>query len=645
MTQRKRIGVIAAYPEGIYCQRAFEGILAQCKSYGWDALIFAQSSNICDRFKDYLYGEKKIYELINYENLDGVILLPLMFNEDGKNIIFEEQVMKRLRAECKAPVISLDIRLDDDIPVVITDDRAVFRELARHVVVDHGRRDVVFLAGVEGAPSTEIRLAGFLDEMEANGIPVDESRIVYGDFWYPSGIALADRIADGEFGNPNAVICASDHMAIGLANRLAERGISVPEQIIVTGFDSTQEAAVNGISITTAVPSVDSTGAKAVDMIRAVLEPDSEIAPYAPSLSERLSRCESCGCNGDHAFWKTRFKSTQYYTSYTFDSADFRKRGNITLLMESHMLERLSAAYSPQECIEEIYHATYLIRPYSNFYLCLREDWLNAGGESDSYPERMKKVVHTTPEVGSGFCDINGQVFDAGLMLPDLTEPREEPSVYLFSPVHFNEEMFGYAVLQTDFESFSEQNLLVYRNWLRNVNCALEIARARNRLLSLSISDAMTGMLNRRGMKHNLKRMLKSAAPEDAVLVYVIDMDGLKTINDTFGHTEGDFGIVSISSAVKSIAREGELCVRAGGDEFYLIGVGQYSAAEENDRVVRLIRLIDTAGKAANKPYPLSASIGFRIGRAADVHEVAKLIDEADTRMYENKTARKVQRN
>lgn len=56
----------------------------------------------------------------------------------------------------------------------------------------------------------------------------------------------------------------------------------------------------------------------------------------------------------------------------------------------------------------------------------------------------------------------------------------------------------------------------------------------------------------------------------------VIDMDGLKYINDTFGHQEGDFGIIAVSKAVKAITEGNELCVRAGGDEFFVIGIGQY---------------------------------------------------------------------
>lgn len=473
----------------------------------------------------------------------------------------------------------------------------------------------------------------------------DRCTVVYGDFWYPGGIRLADRIADGEIEMPQAVICASDHMAIGLANRLAERGISVPEQIIVTGFDATQEAAVNKISITTAVPAVDEAAARAVDEIRGIIEPGAKPTEYHSQLTERLVKSSSCGCCEDSGFWRMQFKSTQYYTSYTFDSADFRRRGNITLLMESHMLEKLSGAYSPQDCLEEIYKSTYLILPYSNFYLCLREDWLDTETEyTVGYPKRMKTVVHTTPKENTGFFDENGRAFDAALMLPELYSDENEPSVCLFSPVHFNEEMLGYTVLQCSYESTGDLNLLVYRNWLRNINCALEITRARNRLISLSTHDGMTGLYNRLGMKHYLKRSLRHAGADKMLLAYVVDMDGLKNINDNYGHSEGDYGIITISHVLSSIVKENEIAIRAGGDEFYILGAGRYSEAEESERAKRLIRLIDLADKNSNKPYKISASVGYVIRPITGAEDIEGIIAEADSLMYRNKTARKFQR-
>jgi diguanylate cyclase (GGDEF)-like protein len=82
------------------------------------------------------------------------------------------------------------------------------------------------------------------------------------------------------------------------------------------------------------------------------------------------------------------------------------------------------------------------------------------------------------------------------------------------------------------------------------------------------------------------RSMLASAKEGDSLFVAVADMDGLKYINDTFGHGEGDFGIKTVSSTLASVARPGEICVRSGGDEFFLIGIGDYSPGDEAERAI-----------------------------------------------------------
>ena len=117
----------------------------------------------------------------------------------------------------------------------------------------HHCRDIYFLTGHKGHPTSLDRLGGFLDVLSENAHKPEGEYIFYGDFWYSGGTALADRIISGEIHKPDAIICASDHMAIGLANRLADNGFRIPEDIVITGFDATQEAAINDISITSFV--------------------------------------------------------------------------------------------------------------------------------------------------------------------------------------------------------------------------------------------------------------------------------------------------------------------------------------------------------------------------------------------------------
>ena len=154
-----------------------------------------------------------------------------------------------------------------------------FAEMTGHIIKEHKCKKIYFLSGQADNPVSGQRIEGYKSAMTAHGLDVTDDMIFYGDFWYTGGEMLADRIASGDVPMPEAVVCASDHMAIGLANRLAAKGIKVPEQVIVTGYDGIPEAVLNDITITTCVPDVKTAAAKAVNMLRKEKEPHSELKP------------------------------------------------------------------------------------------------------------------------------------------------------------------------------------------------------------------------------------------------------------------------------------------------------------------------------------------------------------------------------
>ena len=163
------------------------------------------------------------------------------------------------------------------------------------------------------------------------------------------------------------------------------------------------------------------------------------------------------------------------------------------------------------------------------------------------------------------------------------------------------------------------------------------------RLSYISMHDAMTGCLNRRGMYQRVNNMLEISDDSLLMSVYVIDMDRLKYVNDVFGHSEGDFCIMSLSYAIRNILKDKEICVRAGGDEFYIIGMGTYSDEEENERIKKLSEFLDSFNANSGKPYTLSASIGRAMGKPTCMEDFNKLLSAADAKMYAVKQDHKQQ--
>ncbi len=650
MSKRKLIGLLLPDPESVYQQRILDGVTAQCGRYGYDCAVFSPLMRVCHNYREYLSGELNIFELINFERLDGVIV-PTISLSENQDCAVRDAMLEKVSAECSKPIAAVDLPFGD-YPIVETDDRTAFSVITEHILDVHkcDPDKIYFLTGMEGYDVSERRLGGFADLFKDRGIEIKEDNIFYGDFWYSGGERLADRIISGEVPIPQAVVCASDHMAIGLANRLSENGINVPKEVIVTGYDATAEAVINSISITTYVPDVSAAAAKAVNIVHNAIEPDVPEMELPDFPGSGLRICSSCGCPENIAYIRSRLTNSLYNINHNYINGKMTGDVDIGVLLESYMMETLTSADSVEDCMAKIAQSEYLVRPYKRLYLCLNENWLDTsrGDEVGAYSDRMRTVVSSFPEDTAdrsrNYCgNTSDHSFDTSLMLPELDEECDEPSVFYFSPLHFNSKSLGYSVFQCGVNQGHKINT-VFRNWIRYVNNALEMMTIREELKKFSERDAMTGLYNRRKLSEWENRVRENAKPNDNIIVFVIDMDGLKYINDTFGHNEGDYGIKAIAAAVSSVTRNNEICIRAGGDEFYIIGIGDYSGMDAIIRSERLSLSFAEVNKSAEKPYEISASIGYSLNLFSSGISLGDAIKDADKKMYENKTARKKQR-
>lgn len=649
--KRKIIGCLICRPESVYQKRVLDGLMSQCERYGYDMAVFGPLVDITHYQEDYLESELNILNLIQYDRFDAILVASLPFVANGDYAPLD-RICEDIKARCHKPVITLDMPMGD-YECIVTDDVAAIAEITRHVIDVHNCKKIYFLTGTKGNEIAEMRIQGFRQGLENNGLPFSMDNVFYGDFWYPSGEQLAERIASGELEMPDAVVCASDHMAIGLANQLGKQGIKVPEQIIVTGFDASEDAALNENNVTSYTPEISRMAELAINRVRELIEPDAEIIPPRRVGEDSIVIGTTCGCKEDTKRLKKMLETYLYKFNHNFNDVDaLNYNQDIGLLVESYMLEDLTQAKSPLECLKRAYNQTYLFKPFEHFYLCLRESWLDTEETlTKGYPQQMRCVMHAIPESSPDFNPMaihcrndDRDLFNTSDMLPNLFAEREDAYVFYFSPVHFQNDTFGYAVLQCKHNSKIAPTT-VYRNWMRNITNALEMARVQNSLISSALIDSMTKLYNRRGMDLKLSDMISVAEPDQSYLAMVIDMDGLKAINDTYGHNEGDYGISTISSVTRCITEGNEIAVRAGGDEFYILGVGYYddtSAIEK--RIARFYEILDSQNATSIKPYKVYASVGYCVKRMDDVHGINEVISVADEKMYTNKVERKANR-
>ncbi len=174
---------------------------------------------------------------------------------------------------------------------------------------------------------------------------------------------------------------------------------------------------------------------------------------------------------------------------------------------------------------------------------------------------------------------------------------------------------------------------------LEDAYLGLEIMN--RKLEDLSFRDDLTGLLNRRGFMALSSRLIQECREKGSdFLLLFADLDGLKTINDTYGHEEGDFAIFSIGEIIKSSCRDGDIIARLGGDEF----VALIPNIPENYDVIlekRLQKARTHLIRKYRKPYKISCSFGFVLGSEFPDKSLSFLMVTADTRLYSQKANKK----
>ncbi len=165
-----------------------------------------------------------------------------------------------------------------------------------------------------------------------------------------------------------------------------------------------------------------------------------------------------------------------------------------------------------------------------------------------------------------------------------------------------------------------------------------ERVQLEEQLLSLSLDDQLTGLLNRRGfLSFGVQQLKLAKRTKQEICLLFADIDRMKEINDTYGHQHGDKILVEVARVLRETYREPDIIGRLGGDEFAVLAIG---AAEANAvlLVSRLhARLHARNARKENRELPMSLSLGVVHYDPENPCPIDELLARADTLMYEQK--------
>lgn len=576
---------------------------------------------------DFMYGEieKKIISIPYINEYDGIIIYPDTFAIPG----MYEELSEYLDKNAKCPVVSMRVR-DERFYSVILGDYLAICDMVEHFIVKHRKKRICFMTGRMDLEDAHTRLKAYEDTMKKHGLEVTEGMVFYGDYWREKGDEAVEWFISRNEELPEAVICSNDYMAISVCNSLVKRGIRVPEDIAVSGLDDIKESIYH-------FPSITSVGASPANMCEKTLEVFFNV--WEGREQEKLITIPleakyrtSCGCICETDFSVFYEEKELYYSEMNFIPylcLDLGNADDFDEMITSFYFELLRKPYGISYAFGTIY-----------FCMCDESEREDCRVENElRYTDNMflKAIVSVN---GVERCDYK---FKRREILPRKYR-KLDTSLFVFT-LHCKDYCYGYIVVQ-------DENIMRSKDFMKPFVFSLGNSLDKIRMYSenkdirilreQSYIDELTQIPNRRSMERYIRKLFEKLQHSDhEFCIMSIDLDGLKYINDTFGHIEGDIAIKAAAKILDESKPDSGIAARIGGDEFVVIFISD-NEDDAVDYIEKVNRNVELNNREWDKPYKLSMSLGYEYCRKDT--DVLLSMHKADNKMYEIKKSKKKNR-
>lgn len=626
-----------------YQSAILDGIAASISEFSFEVSAFVSFSGaMIDPKHD--SGEFNIFSLPDFRNFDGAILLT---NTIAHQPVISD-ILQRIR-EADIPAVSID----SDIPGfyhIGIDNKTAMRKIAEHLIKVHKYTDFGYISGPVDNPESADRLSAFLEVLKENHITIDSSRIYYGDFRAHSGKEAVETFMAKEKTMPQAIICANDVMASAAVSRLTAEGYSVPDQIAVTGFDNTYNSSNYQIELTSVDRPLTLSGRLACktlyDHFNNIDQPRSNVLSMYPRFTS------SCGCSAHEDMSISDIKELNYRNYRRFEDAlEFVSTINrvSTGLLGCNDFDEYIAKLKKYICelgIEE-------------FYFCLCDNWKshqtrnftkNDGYQSKKIPKNYTKELLVPIAYKSGkFHKLDKICKDDIIPVVDSSVSPEGGKLYYIIPLHSGERCLGYMVIGNSrislHNSMFETLCIALSNSLENIRKLSILEYTVDRLGKLYAQDTFSGIYNRNGFVTATSQVFSDCIENKrSIMLMFIDLDGLKKINDTYGHSVGDTAIYDIAEVLTRSCQRDEIYCRFGGDEF-IVFAADYNDEDARNLTENIEFNINKVNETRKNPYLLSASTGYVIDIPEEGEDIFRFVTAADNIMYTQKRKKKLSQN
>lgn len=756
--KRLNIGFFTCHLDNDYSYEVCKGVDYAAKEADVNLIVFpgmymnASYNDPKNARFDYQYNS--IFYYASEHNLDALIV-----SIGSIGSFLSESDMLAFLQNFNIPILTIEIEVPG-YPYLYTEGKTGMRQAIEHLIKEHHATKIGFVSGRKENADARERLETYRQVLRENDIPVDEGRIVYGNFSeFTEEIVndLLDRNPDLE-----AVVFANDQMAIGGYSVFKKRGLEIGKDILVTGYDDSPASMILEPMLTTVHNQIIDMGYHAIyEAINLIKSGRTDMSILNSSLIVR----SSCGCGSykliqmmDHHVQKDTkdlensiaftqnylfhdYKETFFYkklldsfspvlrlilapildSSLQFDhdtitaavlelmdsvliknyfSSDrfintLQELNKMLLAMNSSM--EVSAAVSVLfnkimsalivHISNDLYNTTkeHKASTWSSMYII--KDTMTYSDDEDScfklivqnlsdyhfissylyiYEDpvmllpngawKIPKTLYLQAYSDNGEAQYltgnDRMIYSENIFFNQYTDDTRRKTMVL-TPLFTNNIQYGLFVGEIDVAYFgniypNSLQLAISLNFISlmkqqmSTQQKLAISAAelneKNKLLNrLSITDALTGINNRRGFLDNVQTQVNSQYNEGRHAMFVFaDMDNLKQVNDRFGHKNGDYAIKSIAKILKESFEPEDIIGRIGGDEF----VG-FAFVEDEQKPEQIKKAIAERSKALNdscgKPYYIDISLGISTFVCSTMLNIEDVLHNADEALYENK--------
>lgn len=609
MIDGRKLVVLCAYR--VYDSQVFSFILELNKLLQTDnyaLFIYAINTEIGNGGDN--MAEVDVFDLIPYDKADVIIIM----DEKIKSREVAQGIIDKA-TKAKVPSIVIDGEYED-VNLVRYDYAKGFENVVRHIIEYHKVRRPHFMAGKRKSPFSNERIEVFKKVIAENGIEYDDSMLSYGDFWaVPARNATKKLLERDQL--PEAVICANDIMALNVCDVLNASGVDVPSDVLISGFDGIDEAFWSTPGITTAKCDPRILARTITEVIHEVFSGKENVERW---ITPSFIANDSCGC--------PRCNQEILSSISGLNNRFYHHQDDIHIMqvLTSKIMSGKSMADTLKVLKHPLTEHTCIVIESSCFNL-----------ENNYFFEDIEKGdMSIVYDSYSDNCAI--RPYNPDEIIPHLHEVLQKGCPLIFNGLEYMGKCPGFVCY-----TYPVIDLIEYTKIPSLTNClgmglgGYVINKyqkyLRDKIRRMYQNDALTGFYNRLAFLSKYDELVQDNDNMGKKLtILMADQNGLKLINDNYGHLEGDKAIRVVASTIRDACPKNTICARMGGDEFLAFILGDC----EGDSIVKKIN--DTLLAESNKlGYKVSASVGYIETVFTKETNLNKLIGQADEVMYKIK--------